>query len=81
MRHAILRETSIGKSRFSIQIELIPENDSEIVLIDKYDSLTDKENNREVITNYLSFCLGELYSPITFNWKKGNVFEITYFKS
>jgi len=81
MKHRIISEDNIGSHQFNIQIELIPNNDEEVQIIKKVESISASDEERQLIDNYLSFCLGERYSIVNLNWQKGNRFEIKAFKN
>lgn len=81
MKHRILNKDSLGNHQFNIQIELIPSNDKESEIIEKVESISANEEERQIIDNYLLFCLGEKYSVIKLNWQKGRTFEMKVFEN
>ncbi len=81
MNHRIVNKISLGSSQFNIQIELIPSNDREAQIIQKVESISASEEEKQLIDDYLSFCLGDKYSVVKFNWQKGKIFEMKIFKN
>lgn len=81
MKHRIVNKTSLGSRQFNIQIELIPSNNKEALIIQKVESTSVSEEERQFIDNYLLFCLGDKYSVVNLNWQKGKIFEMKIFEN
>ena len=81
MKHKIINKTEINVNHLLIAIELIAENESEITAIKNVANINATEEERELISNYLLFCLGDKYSVVDLNNQKQNYFLLKVFKN
>lgn len=81
MKYRIIGKINIGEHQFNFKIELIPENAEEAQSINNTESMSATEEEKQLVDNYLLFCLGNKYSVINLNWQKGRIFELRVFEN
>ena len=81
MKHTIKDKKNLGNNNWLIAIELNPDNDFEKGAIQKAENADATEAEREMLDNYLLFCLGDTLSLISLEQQKQNLFIVKAFQN
>lgn len=81
MTYSIKNQINLGNKYCLITIELNPESEFEKQAIKKSANLNASVSEREMLENYLHFCLGNSFSLLKLEQQEGNIFTVKAFQN